>query len=176
MKESAETLHELLALHDEAFVTCSYRTLLRRSPDSQGLAHYVELVRSGMSKEQIVWQISQSDEARQLNVRLPGLITRRALWRRVLSQVRRYWQEITGQAAIERALRRMENGNGLFQDQVKHSLETMARIPHSTLTVPSDTSNHENEGQLIRTAAGSMWPGDYRDRLLLNHLISENII
>ena len=69
----ANNLAELLQDHEIQFVVRTYRTLLKRPPDSQGLQYYLTRLLNGSPKIQILSEISESEEARGLGVRLPGL-------------------------------------------------------------------------------------------------------
>jgi len=69
----ASTLNELLAHHDQQFIYCAYQTLLKRDPDTEGLVHYLEQLRMGCSKIQILWQLRMSKEGRAHVSSLPGL-------------------------------------------------------------------------------------------------------
>lgn len=60
----AQSLQELLSYHDEAFVLCAYRTLLRRMPDEAGLTYYLDRVRAGYAKEHLLAQMFLSQEYR----------------------------------------------------------------------------------------------------------------
>ncbi len=71
--EAATTVEMLLALHDQQFVQCAYRTLLGRPADVAGLENYLGEMRNGVSKPQIVVELSSSAEGRQRTHRLPGL-------------------------------------------------------------------------------------------------------
>jgi glycosyltransferase involved in cell wall biosynthesis/SAM-dependent methyltransferase len=70
---SATTLPELLVLHDHHFVRCAYQTLLGRVPDPEGLSYYLNRLRLGFSKIQILKQIFFSAEGKIYSSKLPGL-------------------------------------------------------------------------------------------------------
>jgi GT2 family glycosyltransferase/SAM-dependent methyltransferase len=76
------SLDELLDCNDEAFVWAMYHTLLRRAPDTEGMAYYVKRLRRGISKLQMLDQICRSKEAQACAVKLPGLVDalRRNRW------------------------------------------------------------------------------------------------
>lgn len=69
----AETIVELLSLHDKSFVVSAYRMLLGREPDPSGFKNYLEQVRSGTPKRHIVAEIGGSAEGLEHNPDLPGL-------------------------------------------------------------------------------------------------------
>lgn len=57
-------LAELMACEDEAFVTRAYWVLLSREPDPGGLVNYLNRLRAGASKEQILLELSASAEGK----------------------------------------------------------------------------------------------------------------
>lgn len=57
-------LEELLSLHDESFVHQAYEILLGRSPDPDGMNYYLGRVRAGVSKIEIVSQLTLSNEGK----------------------------------------------------------------------------------------------------------------
>ena len=69
----AQNLRALLALDYEEFVECAYLTILNRSADSDGLAHFVERLRVGHPKLAILSAMYGSEEARSANVRIPWM-------------------------------------------------------------------------------------------------------
>ena len=77
----AKRLDELYAFEDEAFVDCAYKTLLGRPPDFSGLAHSVDLLRQGQSKDSVILGLATSSEGRARAVLLPGLNSKLALFR-----------------------------------------------------------------------------------------------
>ena len=81
----APNLKALLQLHDQQFVKCAYLTLLRRQPDAEGFNYYLDRVRAGVPKIQILGQFLDSLEARANGVKLPGL--REAVKRQKLARL-----------------------------------------------------------------------------------------
>ena len=71
--KAAADIDGLLAMADSAFVECAYQTLLKRPPDPGGLKYYMEQMRTGIAKIEILDQMLESPEARLTNVDLPGL-------------------------------------------------------------------------------------------------------
>jgi phytanoyl-CoA hydroxylase len=65
-------VHSLLALDGEAFVRCAYATVLKRSPESAGLSHYVAELAAGVPKIEIISRLRRSQEGRNLRQVLPG--------------------------------------------------------------------------------------------------------
>ena len=109
---AAESVEQLLSLHDDEFVRCAYLTVLRRPADTGGFANYLAELRQGTAKEKILVELADSPEGRSLGDALPGL---KALVLRVgreenslVHRVRRQlgWQS---RVPMETQLRRMEN-------------------------------------------------------------------
>jgi FkbM family methyltransferase len=71
--QPARTASDLLCHHDQAFVDCVYKSLLGREPDTEGKRFYLARLRSGISKEEIIAEVSMSPEGRDYNPNLPGL-------------------------------------------------------------------------------------------------------
>lgn len=115
--QTARSIDELLNLCDIPFVNCAYRTILGRAPDPNGLKNYLDQVRKGVSKRQIVAELTQSDEGRNRTLDLPGLTEllnihnsrdRWWLWRRNVSR---------SQQALEMQLCSMENRIGFVANE-----------------------------------------------------------
>ena len=73
LKIAANTLDELLAQHDIAFVNLAYRTILGRAPDTEGLSYYLKRLRNGISKLEIITQLRKSAEGKNHDTSLTGL-------------------------------------------------------------------------------------------------------
>lgn len=65
-------LSELLQYRDEAFVRNAYRALLHREPDSGGLAHHLEKLRSGATRLDLILGLWLGSEGRTIAVELTG--------------------------------------------------------------------------------------------------------
>jgi hypothetical protein len=108
-----ENVSALLALDDAAFIHAAYNALFRRAPDSSGLDHYLQLLRSGTSKMRIVWYLSRSAEGRKAASSLPGL--RRAIRRHRLANnpITGWWYrpiaQVEGDTPFECRLRAVES-------------------------------------------------------------------
>jgi len=74
-------LEELLSLSGPAFIEAAYRRLLGRSPDGLGGRYYLDQLRSGCPKENILFQLSRSREGRARGTVLKGLVRRYYLGR-----------------------------------------------------------------------------------------------
>lgn len=73
---------DLWALHDEAFVRAVYRILLGREADESGLNNYLNSLRNGSRRVDILYSIANSDEARNRNADIPPSIKEIILLRR----------------------------------------------------------------------------------------------
>ncbi len=70
---AAATLDELLSHDNERFIHGVYHTLLQRAPDPEGLRYYHRRLLAGVSKIQILAEISDSPEGIENAVEIPGL-------------------------------------------------------------------------------------------------------
>lgn len=67
------SLDDLLVMHGQQFVRAAYLILFKREPDPQGLARYLELLRSGFSTMFVLKALYEAPEALEKSARLPGL-------------------------------------------------------------------------------------------------------
>ncbi|MDO8262471.1 MAG: glycosyltransferase [Gallionella sp.] len=70
---AAATLEELLSYHDERFIHSAYHTLLGRAPDPEGMRYYLERVRAGISKIEVLAQLRLCAEGKSREVKITGL-------------------------------------------------------------------------------------------------------
>jgi FkbM family methyltransferase len=82
LSDRAHNLAALLEHQGRQFVECAYLTLLNRRPDPEGMRYYVQRLRSGTPKLQILSELHGSDEAKTSGANLPWLrkVTR---WQRL---------------------------------------------------------------------------------------------
>jgi FkbM family methyltransferase len=66
-------VNQLLELYDITFVRAAYQCLLGRAADDMGEGFYLARLRSGIAKADIIFEISQSDEGKRVDVNLAGL-------------------------------------------------------------------------------------------------------
>ena len=83
----AGSLSELLALHDRRFIESAYQTIIHREPDNDGIATYLRLLRSGLSKYRILDILRNSPEGLRCDINLPGLDLALRRYRRTLMPV-----------------------------------------------------------------------------------------
>ena len=79
------SLETLLQYQDRQFVAHAYYALLNRQPDPPGLTHYLQRLRNGTPKIQILSEIFASPEANKSKSHLPGL--RQAIRRQRLTRL-----------------------------------------------------------------------------------------
>ncbi|MGD9975441.1 MAG: methyltransferase domain-containing protein [Desulfatirhabdiaceae bacterium] len=66
-------VNDLLCYHDQAFVTAAYRTILHRSPDTGGYLHFLNKLRNGCAKVDILGRLRYSKEGRTSGIKISGL-------------------------------------------------------------------------------------------------------
>lgn len=111
-ESSSISLDALMNYQDSQFVEESYRTLLKRSPDREGLAYYVGRLRAGVPKIQILDQIHRSKEGAAASVTVPGLKSALIFYRLsrlpLIGGVSRFFFKVEGDAIFDRRLRSIE--------------------------------------------------------------------
>jgi len=74
IKEDGYHINDFLKYHDMHFVINAYHGILRRGPDSEGLQHFLENLRSGkMTKAEVLGGLRYSPEGRAKKVKIRGL-------------------------------------------------------------------------------------------------------
>jgi SAM-dependent methyltransferase len=66
-------VNDLLCYHDQAFVNVAYRTVLHRSTDTDGYLHYLNMLRKGCAKIDILGRLRYSKEGRAAGIKISGL-------------------------------------------------------------------------------------------------------
>jgi O-antigen chain-terminating methyltransferase len=64
---------ELTRFNDEAFVRAAYQALLRRAPDPTGFKFYLDRLRTGAAKDQILGEIRSSKEGKLVGADVSGI-------------------------------------------------------------------------------------------------------
>lgn len=137
----ANSLTELLAWNDLDFVRCAYVTILGRQPDPRGENYYVERIRSGRSKEEVLWQLRRSTEGQSHDPGIAGLD-------RALKKAARARRPFTGSIfralfggeddqPLVRRIRRLENDFARASWQSAPTL-TDAFSPSQPMTLPAN--------------------------------------
>lgn len=116
----ASSLTDLLSWDDLDFVRCAYVTILGRQPDLPGQAQYVQQIRAGHSKLDMLWRLRRSPEAKQHDPGIAGLdrALRRAAWQRrpLLGAISRFLQyDADSPSRSDRALRALMNATSVNQ-------------------------------------------------------------
>lgn len=65
-------IRELLIFYDEDFISHLYKVILKRHPDNAGMMHYIKLLRSGVSRTEIIIQLYSSSEAKKIGIIIDG--------------------------------------------------------------------------------------------------------
>jgi len=109
----ANSLEELLSWDDLAFVRCAYVTVLGRQPDAAGESYYVNRIRRGYSKMEVLWQLRKSPEGPHHDPGIAGLdrALRRARLARapLMGGLFRLFNQEEGDSASDRRQRAMAN-------------------------------------------------------------------
>jgi predicted SAM-dependent methyltransferase len=125
-------LDGLLQCQDREFVETAYRLILRRDADSEGLKSYLSRVRNGVSKLQILNEISSSDEGRRIGTELKGL--RWALRSQKLSSVPvlgrlfRHFLGSEGNSSAEVRLRVVEHQPYILRDALSALIQRQNQV------------------------------------------------
>ena len=75
-------LNRLMLYHDRQFVEMAYSLILGRPADDEGLAHYLQCIRTGESRREVAFRIGNSPEARKRGFDIQLFRSYRA-WRRI---------------------------------------------------------------------------------------------
>ena len=109
---AAQDLNTLLGHHGRQFVECAYLTLLNRQPDPGGMLYYLQRLRSGAPKLQILRELYTSDEGRMSGADLPWLrkITRWQTFSRIplIGRIPKFFISRQGAVGVETQLRIVE--------------------------------------------------------------------
>ena len=70
---SAKSIEELLSYYDEEFIKCAYQTFLGRVPDTEGFNYYLDRIRKGISKTEIIYQIRSGYESKVFKSYVTGV-------------------------------------------------------------------------------------------------------
>ena len=73
LARSPASVEELTALHDESFIHAAYLAVLRRTPDPDGWGYYLNRLRKGIDKLEILSQLRHSKEGQLQNLKIPDL-------------------------------------------------------------------------------------------------------
>jgi GT2 family glycosyltransferase len=110
-------LHDLLRLPDAAFVEAAYRMVLGRPVDASGRANYLQELRAGVGRLEVLNELLQSAEGRRVNAPLPAL---RELLRR------RRWLRLP---VVRHALRRLRAWTARRRSEPARATGTLTSLP-----------------------------------------------
>jgi hypothetical protein len=112
-------VNDLMNFHGAMFIKAAYLALFKREADAEGLARYVEVLRSGFSRSYVLDAFAASPEAREKSSDLPGLRSLLAAYRKAQksSWAGWYWRNVKGAesdlpAARESRMLAWRNGEG----------------------------------------------------------------
>ena len=121
----AETVEDLLALYDERFLWCAYKTLLGRTPDETALRTYLPLLRNGEDRQAIMQDLAASEEGRRYAARggTPFAVVQPNPLQKSLRRLKRILFHRLGWISGSRRYTRLENRMGQGFEQVLARLE-----------------------------------------------------
>ena len=174
---AATSLEVLAGYQDHQFIECAYRTLLRRAPDNSGLKYYLQRLRAGTSKMDIVIQFLDSKEGRIVNAELPGL--RGAVRRQKLSRMPLFGGLLTSllrverntvfemrQRAFEQQLYTINNRLDMRFSKLEDKLDGLKKLVETNALYTPPASQNTNGKQSIKT----------EDPLHMEKILSHRII
>ncbi|WP_213768590.1 glycosyltransferase [Caballeronia sp. dw_19] len=122
MHNPAASLSELFGYYDERFVVVAYHTLLRRAPDAEGTRYYLNRLRAGVSKTELLAQLRLSPEGKAARVSLPGLDELvQAHKRRKLLSPRTWFQHSLASVTLEQqhTIRAIDNKLNVLSEAIQ---------------------------------------------------------
>jgi SAM-dependent methyltransferase len=109
-------LGDLLQFTDEEFISVAFRVILRRPADVEGATHYLEALRGGRSKIQILGDLRFSPEGWRNNVHINGLMIPYKLYglqdRPVIGRFARFLLGLARLPRLPHRLQAAENSSG----------------------------------------------------------------
>jgi hypothetical protein len=98
MAAAPRHVNDLMDLHGAMFVKAAYLALFKREADAEGLARYVEVLRSGFSRSYVLDALATSPEASEKSSDLPGLRSLLAAYHKAQksSWGGWYWRNVKG--------------------------------------------------------------------------------
>ncbi len=116
----AESAEELLALYDERFLWCAYKTIMGRTPDDTGLKTYLPLLRNGEDRWAVVQDLAASEEGVRYAARggIPFPVSQPNVLQKVFRRLGRILFRRLGWVSGSRRYLRLENRMGQGFEQV----------------------------------------------------------
>lgn len=163
----ANSLAELLSWNDVNFVRCAYVTVLGRQPDPKGEVHYVQRLRAGRAKSEILWELRKSREGQRHDPGISGFdrILKRSAWERhwAFGPFVRLYTKGDADDRLQRHFRSLSNELGLIKDMIGYADPTVrwsAPNPEPvawSMTAPEllDEEVDDDSGKRLSPAAAS---------------------
>lgn len=138
---------QLLARHDADFVRTAYQALLGRAPDEEGHAYYLQRLRAGVHKLDLLKQLRRSPEGRNFIPGVAGLD--RAIKRHrmanlpLVGAIIRLLTGAEGNSAVDRQIRAMRNELDALKSQhsaIHYSVPTSQILEELSSPQPDDTN------------------------------------
>ena len=181
----ANSLAELLSFNDLDFVRCAYVTVLGRQPDLPGQEHFVQQIRAGFSKYDVLDQLRRSPEAKHHDPGIGGFdrSLKRAAWERrpLLGAISRLLRaDADGQSRTDKMMRALVNAAWVNHHDLQAISERLGVMPAATgldasLSTSAPSSRPVDEPQRYDTVRAG------QDRNVartpdLDHLRKKNVI
>ncbi len=148
-KEDGYHINDFLKYHDQGFVINTYRGILKRPPDSGGRDHFLEHLRTGMTKAEILGRVRYSSEGRAIKVKIKGLFWPFAVQSSfripVLGYLLRIAVGIVQLPTILRNLQILEEGSFSGLSQLREHQNATARVMQDKVNNLIGAYKHLNE-------------------------------
>jgi SAM-dependent methyltransferase len=119
-------VNDLICYHDQTFVDIAIRTVLCRPPDKDGNQHYLEMLRNGCAKVDILGRLRYSKEGRAAGIKISGLVLPFLLYQvcriPVFGRFVQILSAIWHSPHLERNQRKLENDTNLLMEQTQSQL------------------------------------------------------
>ena len=138
---SPASVEELAALHDESFIHAAYLAVLQRAPDPDGWVYYLNRLRKGIDKLEILSQLRRSTEGKLQNPKIPDLdesiqaFTRRKPSALKAMFLRRSIVDAQRMNALENQFQRLTHQSERRFDQVDSALAGLSQAPREQVQV-----------------------------------------
>ena len=147
--QAAKTLPELLRYQGGQFIECAYMTLLRRAPDTYGFQQRLKQLLGGVSKIQILCEMSKSKEATMASATLPGLpeaLIRYNLSRvPILGRLVKLFADVDGDSAAERRGRASEQRLLTLEAELGERFEHLERSRNGISVIEQKVLAHRQD-------------------------------
>jgi O-antigen biosynthesis protein len=148
-KKVTMSVDELLSYNDELFIRNAYGSILGRAPDPIGLSYYLNRLNMGISKIEILSQISTSTEAKSRPVKLVGLskAIQEYKWLKtpVLGSILRLIKRRESDIETQRSLRVVNKKLDTLGVKVRDELAQVNRTLTQLLGIEVSLLNQKNE-------------------------------